>query len=105
MVVLLQIKVGQGTIEEHTTRWLHSSPLIIPLYDVANGGSAFLQDIWVKISGNVSRQVNEAPLTGARKAMLNKAQEKNTKILNNLRSQWEEEESDRNMDSEATMGY
>ena len=87
LVILLQIKIGQGTIEEHTTGWFQNSAIISPLYGVVNGGAALINDLWIRVSGGIHQQLNEAPLEKSKEVLLDGVQQGKEKMREELRSQ------------------
>ncbi len=44
IVLILQIQVGQRTLETHALIWIHTSPLIAPLNTVAQGAAKLYRD-------------------------------------------------------------
>ena len=48
IVLLLQIKVGHRTFEEHITVWLQTSSIVLPLHDVASGSVEILKKFWTE---------------------------------------------------------
>lgn len=44
VILLMQLKVGENTVEAHAMTFVHSSTVVEPLRAVANGGAKLLQD-------------------------------------------------------------
>lgn len=44
LVLLMQIQVGERTVESHTMGWVQSSVIIMPLNNVAQGAAKMIRD-------------------------------------------------------------
>lgn len=60
VVVLLQIKVGNETLEDKTLHFVYTSDLTTPLREAAEGGVVFIRDLWNKIAGNINTEFSRA---------------------------------------------
>lgn len=54
LVILLQIRVGDFTLEERATLWAQKSVLIQPLELVAQGATKVVRDSWRRVTGNIN---------------------------------------------------
>ena len=45
VIVLLQIKIGDATLEQKTMHWFRTSSLTSPVQEVANGGARLVRDL------------------------------------------------------------
>tara|TARA_B100000749_G_scaffold280893_1_gene280413 strand:+ start:14237 stop:14719 length:483 start_codon:yes stop_codon:yes gene_type:complete len=67
VVVLLQVKIGEFTLEQRATQWARQSSVAKPIQDVAHGGLLALRDGWRHFyslfSGEVQKVIgsDEAP--------------------------------------------
>ena len=59
IVILLQLKVGGGTVEDHTIIWLENSLITRPLHYVVAGGVAVTRDLWFTVTGNVNTKFKD----------------------------------------------
>lgn len=57
VVTVMQVKFGERTLEDHTMTWVYESEYTQPIHEVAQGGVAFLRDLWVKIDGRFDKKV------------------------------------------------
>ena len=53
VVILLQVKIGDGTVEDHTIIWLEGSSMTRPLHRVVSGGVLAIRDLWMTFTGNI----------------------------------------------------
>lgn len=53
VVVLLQIKIGEFTLEQRAVDWYRTSSLTQPVQDVANGGAKLVRDILNKVANGL----------------------------------------------------
>lgn len=60
MVVALQIKVGDETIERISLAWIGSSSVVASLRDVSNGGIKALSQAYRWAAGSVDAKINRA---------------------------------------------
>lgn len=60
MVVALQIKVGDETIERISLAWIGSSSVVESLREVSNGGIKALSQAYRWASGSVDAKINRA---------------------------------------------
>jgi hypothetical protein len=58
VILLMQLKVGDYTIEAHAMTFVHSSAVVQPLRAVASGGAKVLRDTdkWVREKINGKKQ-------------------------------------------------
>lgn len=59
-VLLLQIRIGQFTLEERSLQWVKKSELIAPMEEVAQGGVVIIKRIWSEVIGRMGNNVSEA---------------------------------------------
>ena len=57
VIMLLQIKVGEHTLEQRATTWARKSAVAASLQEVAHGGVLALRDGWRKFYGLFSGEV------------------------------------------------
>ncbi|NJL24369.1 MAG: hypothetical protein HC902_03800 [Calothrix sp. SM1_5_4] len=57
VVLLMQIQVGDRTIETHAIGWIQNSALVSPLNTAAQGGAKMFKDLIARISGGVEKNV------------------------------------------------
>lgn len=53
IVLILQVKVDQSTLEDKAVMWFQASPLTAPIQQVAEGGARLLRDTINKITNMV----------------------------------------------------
>ena len=53
LVLMLQINVGEHSLETHTMNWLQSSSLVSPLNSVAHGGGKLMHDVSDRVHGMI----------------------------------------------------
>ena len=53
VVTLLQVKVGDWTVENHALVWIKISPITRSLQKVASGGVMVMSDLWLSVTGKV----------------------------------------------------
>lgn len=53
IIVLMQIEVGQRSIESHALSWIHTSPIIAPLNGAAKGASKLIRDTYDSIQKKI----------------------------------------------------
>ena len=56
VIVVMQVKVGETTIEQKTLHWIESSPVVLPVQEVALGGVKVVRETWKKIFGNLNNK-------------------------------------------------
>lgn len=65
IVLLLQVKVGNDTLEDRAVFWFRSSPLVQPMQKVVDGGVKVLQQSFGKLTGlfdwNLKDQLKQKP--------------------------------------------
>lgn len=65
IVLLLQIKVGNDTLEDRAVFWFRSSPTVQPLQTVVNGGVKFVRNGFHKLTAlfdwNPSKSLSNQP--------------------------------------------
>lgn len=70
LVLALQVKIGEQTVEQHTLHWAASAPLLEPLKEVAHGGVLALGRGWqavvTSLGGKVSHFFNKENIPGHR---------------------------------------
>ncbi|MDC0980310.1 hypothetical protein OAQ84_01100 [Bdellovibrionales bacterium] len=70
VVVLLQIKIGEGTVERHVMGWIHQSEMTAPIQEAAHGGVIAIRELWKKIVSGVgtgfSKSFDRENLPGSR---------------------------------------
>ena len=54
VIIIMQVKVGENTIEEKTLQWIESSPMVSPLQEVASGGVKVVQQAWKAVFGSLN---------------------------------------------------
>lgn len=59
LVVLMQIRIGEYTLEDRFLNWAHESAIVTPLQDVAHGGAKVLRNTWRKLTSGISSKFNE----------------------------------------------
>lgn len=59
-VFLLQIRVGQSTIEEHTVHWFQASAFSQPLGEVAQGGVVVIRNLWNRLTSGIQTKFWES---------------------------------------------
>lgn len=59
VVLLLQIPIGEQSIEDHAVGWAQNSALISPFETVAKGGSKLIQDLTRQISTAIHHNVSK----------------------------------------------
>ena len=59
VIVLLQIKIGDSTLEQRTIQWYRTSDLAAPIQQVANGGARIVRDVLNKVADSVNFQLFE----------------------------------------------
>lgn len=55
LVLVMQIQVGERSLESHAMGWVQTSALVQPLNSIAVGGAKVIKDLTAKISGSVSQ--------------------------------------------------
>ena len=58
VIVVLQLNVGNRSLETHAMNWLQSSSVITPLHAVAHGGGKLMHDLSERVNGVI--QTNRA---------------------------------------------
>lgn len=65
IVLLLQVKIGNDTLEDRAVFWFRSSPLVQPMQKVVDGGVKVLQQSFGKLTGlfdwNLKDQLRQKP--------------------------------------------
>jgi hypothetical protein len=59
VIILLQIKIGESTLEQRTIQWYRTSNLAAPIQEVADGGAKLVRDVINKIADSVNIQIFE----------------------------------------------
>lgn len=54
VVLLMQIRWGNQTIEHHTMNFITSSSFVEPIDDVANGAVRFIRNMWSSFTKNIN---------------------------------------------------
>jgi len=54
IVVILQIKVGEFTLEQSVVHWAQQSSIITPVQQVADGGLKVLRELWHNTLGKIN---------------------------------------------------
>ena len=54
ILTIMQIKVGERTLEQKALVFGHSSTYARPIQEVAQGGVIFIRQIWRKVSGSLN---------------------------------------------------
>ncbi len=49
IVVVMQIQVGERTLENHALAWVQTSPLVTPLHSVAKGAAKLIGE-WAEVA-------------------------------------------------------
>lgn len=70
IVVLLQIKVGNSTVEHYVMDWIHNSEMAEPIQEAAHGGVVFIRESWKKLTAGIdtgfSKSLNRDNIPGSR---------------------------------------
>lgn len=53
VVVIMQIEIGQRSIESHALSWIHTSPVVAPLNGAAKGAAKLLRDTYESIQKKI----------------------------------------------------
>ncbi len=53
VVLVMQIEVGQRSIESHALAWVHTSPAVAPLNSAAKGAARLLRDGYDSLKKNL----------------------------------------------------
>lgn len=53
LVVLMQVQVGERSIENHAMSWVQTSAIVSPLNRVAQGGAKVIRDFTHYVSGQI----------------------------------------------------
>ena len=53
LIIVMQIRVGEVTLEEHATEWIHTAAPVMLLREIAEGGLSAAHDGWVKMSSSI----------------------------------------------------
>lgn len=66
LVLIMQIRVGDHTIEAHALSWVKTSAVVSPLNHVARGGAKLLRDLTQRLSNGMNspdkkEKTQEAP--------------------------------------------
>ncbi|MEZ4873476.1 MAG: hypothetical protein R2827_14800 [Bdellovibrionales bacterium] len=59
VILVLQIKVGELTLEQKAAHWARQSSLVEPIQEVAHGGLLIVRDGWRKLYGLLSGEAQE----------------------------------------------
>ncbi|MCB9025633.1 MAG: hypothetical protein H6625_04905 [Bdellovibrionaceae bacterium] len=54
IVIFMQVKVGETTIEEKTLLWIESSTIISPIQKIVDGGVKVVKETWKTAFGNLN---------------------------------------------------
>ena len=65
-ILVMQIRIGQETLEERSMVWLKESSLVVPLQEVADGGVVALSKLWDHVVNNTGDLFNGENLPGKR---------------------------------------
>ncbi len=99
IVLLLQVKVGDSTLEERAVFWFRSSPLVRPMQRVVDGGVRVLQQSFGRLTGlfdwSLKGQLRQQPghrdlnfqLERSRKYIRERAEQVARKVESQLESQ------------------
>lgn len=60
IVLLMQIRVGSGTIETHAMNFVQSSMIVSPLNTVAKGAAKLVRDVTQTVSAQVKRNTKKS---------------------------------------------
>ncbi len=52
LVTLMQIEVGQRSIESHALAWVHTSPMVAPLNSAAKGAAKLIRESYDSLQKN-----------------------------------------------------
>jgi len=70
VVFLMQIRIGTSTLEEHAMFFIHDSPMVEPLQEVAEGTTALIRDVLNSLTKNIntdfSRSLRSENIPGSR---------------------------------------
>ncbi len=56
MVLVMQIQVGERTLESHAMGWVQTSALVAPIQSAAHGGAKMLRDGIAKLEAAISQR-------------------------------------------------
>ena len=65
-ILVMQIRIGQQTIEERSMVWLKESSMVVPLQEVADGGVVALSKVWDHVVNNTGDLFNSENIPGKR---------------------------------------
>lgn len=58
-VFVLQIRIGNQSLEDRALFWIHDSQVMVPLQEVAEGGVKILQRMWDTLTRGLQRNFKE----------------------------------------------
>ncbi len=58
LVLVLQIRVGEQSLEAHSIDWVQSSSVIAPLNSMAHGAAKFIHDVSTTARAAIEKQLN-----------------------------------------------
>lgn len=56
LVLVMQVQVGERSLEDHAMGWVQSSALVAPLNAVAHGGAKMIRDASEKIHAAIAKR-------------------------------------------------
>jgi hypothetical protein len=59
IVVLMQIRVGEYSIEARTENWIKTAPSVVVLREVAEGGLLVVHDAWSSLMSNINSKYSK----------------------------------------------
>lgn len=69
-ILMMQIKIGPTTVEQKALHWIHTTSVMKPVHEVAQGGVIAIKSLWKDIVGsidsNVKRTFNSDSVPGKR---------------------------------------
>lgn len=69
-ILMMQIKIGPTTVEQKALHWIHTTSIMKPVHEVAQGGVIALKSLWndvvSSIDSNVKKTFNSDNVPGKR---------------------------------------
>lgn len=59
VVMLMQIEVGDNTVEQKAMMWIESSPIVSPLREAAEGGAKLVRQGWKQVAGAFDKVLSD----------------------------------------------
>lgn len=58
-ILMMQIKIGPTTLEQKALNWIHTTSIMEPVHDVAQGGVIALKSLWSDVIGSIDSNVKK----------------------------------------------